>query len=187
MALQDDTQAGAVEPSAALIGPVSAEVALKAENIIKNHVMAAATASMAPVPLLDIAAVAAVQVMMIRKLAALHDRSFSEDAVRNVISALGGGILGHGAGVTTAVSLTKLIPGFGWMLGMISMPVVTGATTYAIGQVFERHFENGGSIFDISVDSVRGFFNEQLVRGRKVASAVKADVHARTAPEQSAA
>jgi uncharacterized protein (DUF697 family) len=173
------------EVSAAV--PVSAEVAFAAQNIIKNHVMMAGTASIVPVPLFDIAAIAGVQVRMIKKLAELHGKTFAEAAVRNTITALCGGVLGHGAGITAAVSLTKLVPGFGWMLGAVSMPVVAGSTTYAIGQVFERHFENGGSIYDISVESMREYFNEQLKRGKKVAAEAKNKIVPGNAESKSAA
>ncbi len=173
--MSSNENAEAVEAGVDAGSPVAVpdSVAFEAQNIIKNHVMMAGTASIVPVPLFDVAAIAAVQVRMIKKLAELHGKTFSEGAVRNTIVSLCGGVIGHGAGVTTAVSLTKLIPGFGWMLGMVSMPVVAGSTTYAVGQVFERHFENGGSIYDISVESTREYFNEQLKRGRKFAADAK--------------
>jgi len=160
---------------------------LRADNLIKNHMMAASAASIVPLPLFDIAAITTVQVSMIRKLAAMFGKTFSESITRNVIASLAGGVVGHTAGITTAVSLTKLIPGVGWMLGMVSMPVIAGSTTYALGRVFLKHFKEGGTLLDISVDSVRGYFNEQVESGKKVAEAAKAEVHRRTAPAQDAA
>lgn len=162
----------------------SVEIGLKAQGMIKNHVMATGAAALLPLPVLDMAAITAIQIRMIAKLATMYGRSFSENTVRNTLTALAGGVVGQSAGVMTAVSLAKFIPGVGWMAGMISLPVVAGASTYAVGRVFQRHFERGGSVYDISVENVRGYYNEQLDKGKKVASAAKQEIHKRTAPKE---
>jgi uncharacterized protein (DUF697 family) len=143
---------------------------LVAENQIKTYVIASVAASVVPLPVFDIAAVAAIQLRMIQKLSELYDRPFSENAVRNVVTALGGGVFGFGAGAAVAISLTKFVPGIGWMLGMVSLPVVAGAATYAIGRVFVRHYEEGGSVFDLRADTMRGYYQQQLERGKTIAA-----------------
>ena len=70
----------------------------------------------------------------------------------------------------------------GWVLGMVSLPVVVGASTYAIGRVYQRHFEEGGSIYDISVDNAKSYYNEQLEKGKQLAEAAKAGMRKRTDP-----
>jgi len=158
----------------------------KTDGLIKNHVMMASAASLVPVPLFDIAAITGVQLRLIAKLANLHGKSFSESAARNTIAGLVGGVFGHGAGILTAISLIKFVPGFGWMLGAVSLPVVAGASTYAIGRVYARHFESGGSVYDISVESVRAYYNEQLKKGRRLARAVGDRVRGQPSASQSA-
>jgi uncharacterized protein (DUF697 family) len=143
---------------------------LVAENQIKTYVIGSVAASIVPIPVFDIAAVAAIQLRMIQKLSDLYDRPFSESAVRNVVAALGGGVFGFGAGAAVAVSLAKFVPGIGWMLGMVSLPVVAGATTYAIGRVFVRHYEEGGSVFDLRADTMRGYYQQQYEKGRAIAA-----------------
>lgn len=167
--------------------PDSVERRFKAENLIKNHVMAAGAMSVVPLPLLDVAAITVVQLRMIQKLAAMYGKSFSERPVRNTIAGLAGGVIGHGAGVIAALSLAKAIPGVGWVLGMVSLPVVVGASSYAIGRVYLRHFEEGGSIYDISVDNAKSYYNEQLEKGKQIAEAAKAGVRKRTNPGAQAA
>ena len=147
---------------------------LIAENLIKNHVLGAVAASIVPVPLFDIAAVVAIQLRMIAKLSDLYGKPFSEKLGRNIITSLAGGVFGYGAGVTVAISLTKLIPGVGWMLGMVSLPVVAGATTYAIGQVIAKQYETGGDLFDLSTEAMRAFYDQQFEKGKKLAEAAKA-------------
>lgn len=157
------------------IAPASEAVgrSLVAENLIKDYVIASVAASIVPVPLFDIAAVAAIEMRMIQKLSELYGKPFSEGVGRNVLASLAGGVLGYGVGAAVAVSLTKLIPGVGWMMGMVSLPVMSGATTYAVGRVFVKHYEGGGDIFDLSTEAMRSYYKEQFEKGKKLAAKVK--------------
>lgn len=152
---------------------------LMAENQIKNYVIASVGASMVPAPLFDIAAVFGIQIRMIQKLSQLYGQPFSEKIARNTVTALAGSVLGYGAGATVAVSLTKIIPGFGWMLGMAALPVISGGSTYATGRVFLKHFENGGSLFDLDHEQMRDYYKEQFEKGKELAAKAKAEIKAR--------
>lgn len=161
------------------VGPAGAELVeadiphhLAAENLIKNHVIAAVSVSIVPVPLIDIAAVSAIQLRMIHRLADHYGKDFSAELVRSLIASLGGSFLGYGAGMM-AMSLLKVVPGVGWMLGMVSVPVVSGAATYAIGKVFVKHFEEGGTIFDLTPAKVKTYADQQFERGKAIAKAAK--------------
>jgi uncharacterized protein (DUF697 family) len=154
---------------------------LAVDGLIKNYVMAASAASLVPLPLLDLAAITGVQMRMIQKLAEHYGKNFSEAPVRNTIASLGGAAVGHGGGIIVGISLAKAIPGVGWMLGIVSMPVLVGASTYAIGHVFAQQFKQGGTVASISAENVREFYNEQLEKGKKVATSLKQEIHDRTA------
>lgn len=168
--------------------PLSEDVGrgLIAENMIKDYIIASVAASIVPVPLFDIAAVAGVQLRMIQKLSELYGKSFSEKAGRNILASMVGGLAGYGVGITVAVSLTKLIPGVGWMAGMVSLPVVAGASTYAIGSVFVKHYEQGGDIFDLSTEAMRTFYKQQFEKGKALAAKAKAKVEKPTEPAAAA-
>lgn len=172
------SEATVAAESAAAPSPSDPERALKADIVIKNHMLAACAGSIVPVPLLDLAAVTAVQVNMIRKLAAMYGKTFSESPVRNSIAALVGGVGGPWAGAVVGISLAKLIPVVGWAAGIVAMPAVVGASTYAIGHVFLRHFQEGGSIYDISTEKVRGYYKEQFAKGKAVAAESAPSGHA---------
>ena len=47
-----------------------------------------------------------------------------------------------------------------------------------------RHFQEGGSISDISAEKMRGYYAEQREAGKKVVASVKSKIHKRTAPPQ---
>ena len=72
MASSEDTKDTTAE--VALGEPVS----LKADGIIKNHVMATMAAATVPVPAFDVAAISVIQMRMIQKLAELHGQQFSD-------------------------------------------------------------------------------------------------------------
>lgn len=157
---------------------------LSAENLIKNYVIASIGASIVPIPVFDIAAVAAIQLRMIQKLSQLHGQPFSERAGRNIITALAGGVLGYGAGVAVAASAVKIIPVFGWMIGMTSLPLVAGASTYAVGRSLQKHFEDGGSLFDFNADGMRAYYREQFEKGKEMAAKAKDAIKGNKAPAE---
>jgi hypothetical protein len=50
------------------------------------------------------------------------------------------------------------------------MPVVAGASTYAIGKVFYRHFASGGTFLSFDVDRARDYYQEQFKKGESIVS-----------------
>ncbi len=151
---------------------------LAAEGQVKTHVAAAMALAAAPVPLLDMAAVTLVQLRMLNQISKLYGKPFSEKVGRKILSAVGGGVLGVGAGVLVGTSLAKLIPGVGWAVGAVSMPIVTGASTYAIGRAFVKVYEEGGSMFDMNIDSLKAYYAEEFEKGKTMAAQAKAEAKA---------
>ncbi|MEX2628464.1 MAG: DUF697 domain-containing protein [Tistlia sp.] len=143
--------------------------ALAASGTVKSHVIAAMAIGTLPLPLFDGAALFALQLRMIRRICERYGHSFSEKAVRATVLALAGGSGSVGLGLGAA-SLLKLVPGVGWALGGLGMPAVAGAATYALGQTYIRHFEDGGTILDLDARKLRAFYNEQFRKGRTVAA-----------------
>ena len=78
-------------------------------------------------------------------------------------------------------SLIKCIPLIGQTTGAVTMPVVSGASTYAVFKVFVQHFEAGGTFLDLDPSKVKAYFAEQFKKGKKVATELKADEPANTA------
>jgi hypothetical protein len=55
------------------------------------------------------------------------------------------------------------------VLGGISMPVLSGASTYAIGQAVIRHLETGGNFLDFDFGKIKEWYEEHLKKGKEVA------------------
>jgi uncharacterized protein (DUF697 family) len=65
-----------------------------------------------------------------------------------MLGALIGGSVSASATPSLA-GLTRMIPVIGPTVAAITMPLVAGASTYAVGKVFIQHFESGAHIFNI--------------------------------------
>jgi uncharacterized protein (DUF697 family) len=149
------------------------------EKLAKHHILASMGVGLVPLPLVDIAALMGIQLNMIRKLSAEYGIPFREDAGKSVITSLMGGVLPVTLGCAIA-SLIKFIPLIGQTTGAVTMPVVSGAATYALYKVFVQHFESGGTFLDLDPDKVKSYFSEQFAKGKKCAADLKAKETAKT-------
>ncbi len=137
----------------------------EAALIIERHSMTAMGAGLVPIPIVDLVAVTGIQINMIRKLSDLYGVEFSKNKTKNIVSALIGGSIP----VFTAlpmVSILQAVPVIGWGLGASSMSILSGASTYAVGRVFNKHFSTGGSISNLDTDKASNYMKEQYKQGK---------------------
>ncbi len=147
------------------------ECSTEANRIIKGNMFWAMGLGLIHIPILDAAAIAAVQVRMIASLANHYGIKFSEHRIKNLLGVLVG-TLGM-APVNSVFSLVKFIPIVGPIAGALTVPVTAGATTYALGHVFNAHFATGGTLLDFDPKSMESFFQEKFEEGKKIASDMK--------------
>jgi len=135
-----------------------------AETIIRSHVIWSMGAGFIPVLIADIFAVSALQLDMIRQLCRVYDVNFQETQGKAIVTSLTGSTLARmGAG-----SIVKLIPGIGSLLGGVTVSIFAGASTYALGEVFKRHFQSGGTILDFDPARLKKIYKEKFEKGKKV-------------------
>jgi len=139
----------------------------KAVEIIKNHVGFSLGAALIPIPGADLLAVSLVQINMLRQLAKLYNVGFMDSLGKNIISA----VVGSSA-ARLAASLVKVIPGVGTIIGELSMPALSGASTYALGRVVARHFQQGGTLEDLDLKNARKGYETEIVKGKEVVEEV---------------
>jgi uncharacterized protein (DUF697 family) len=139
-----------------------------AEKIITQHVAWSVGAGLVPFPILDVLAVTVIQLDMLKQLCRVHDVSYSESSGKALLSAVTGGTLAR-----LGASMVKALPGVGTALGMVSMPILSGASTYAIGHAAILHFETGGDLFDIDFSKIKEMYEEFFKTGKKVAQQVQ--------------
>ncbi|NNE28528.1 MAG: DUF697 domain-containing protein [Saprospiraceae bacterium] len=134
-----------------------------ADTIIRNHVIWSMGAGMIPILIADIFAVSALQMDMIKQLCKAYDLDYQETQGKAIVTSLTSSTLAR----LGARSLVKLIPGLG-ILGGIPVAIFAGASTYALGEVFKRHFETGGTILDFDIDRVKKYYQEKFEKGKSV-------------------
>ena len=144
----------------------------QANNITKKHVIVVMGASLVPFPLFDLLALSGVQLKMLHSLAKLYEVPFSKNLGKSSIVSLLGGVMPTSTAMTLA-SLAKAVPGLGTATGIISVSLLGGATTYAIGSVFVQHFESGGTLLDFDAKKMRAYFSTKLEEGKAVAADLK--------------
>lgn len=141
-----------------------------AEHVLRQYTLGGMAVGMVPIPVVDLAALVAVQLKMLHSLARIYEIEFKADLGRSAIASLFGSTLSTSLSPTVAASLGKLIPGIGQTLSTTSAVLLNGAATYAIGKVFIQHFAAGGTFLSFDPEAVRDYFQTQLQEGGKVAT-----------------
>jgi len=136
-----------------------------AETIIRNHVLWSMGAGFIPVVIADVFAVSALQLDMIRQLARVYNIDFSETQGKAIVTSLTSATLARIA----AGSVAKMIPIVGTVIGGISNSIFAGASTYALGEVFKKHFDSGGTFLDFDTSRLSKMYKEKFEKGKKVA------------------
>ena len=152
-----------------------------ADTIIRNHVVWAMGAGFIPVLIADIFAVSALQLDMIRQLCKAYDVDFQQTQGKAVVTSLTSSTLAR----VSAGSLVKLVPGLGSILGGVTISVFAGASTYALGEVFKKHFESGGTILDFDPARLKKMYQEKFEKGKKVAEDLARKTKEESQPEVS--
>ncbi len=133
---------------------------IAAQEIVKKYAMYAAGAGLIPMPVVDFAAITALELKMLADLGGLYGIPFSQDKVRPIVGSLIGGYSATRLGWGVGGSALKSVPLLGQALGMISMPAFGAGVTYAIGRVFIQHFASGGTFLDFDPEKVRNYFSK---------------------------
>jgi len=142
------------------------------DKLIRHHVYVSMGMGLIPIPFADFIGVTGTQLNLLRKLSEIYNVPFSNDLVNILIGSLIGGAFPASLGPRLGWSLAKMIPGVGQSLGAVSTSAVSGACTYAVGKVFNRHFSEGGTFLTFDSKKARAYYEEMFKEGQKVAKEV---------------
>jgi uncharacterized protein (DUF697 family) len=165
----DPTPEPTPEPEPAAAAPSVAGRELLAHEVVKKHVAYAAVVGLVPLPVVNAAGVAGIEIKLLYDLAKLYDVPFRQDRVKSIVSSLIGGVLSTELGIGTA-GLVKGWAVVGGALAFIAVPTFASAVTYAVGRVFIQHFESGGTFLNFDPEKVKAHFKAQF-RQAKTATA----------------
>ncbi|MCI5179794.1 MAG: DUF697 domain-containing protein [Candidatus Electrothrix sp. AW3_4] len=143
----------------------------KLDKIIKNHTLSAIGVGLIPAPAVDFAGLLVIQSNMIREIAKQYNVPFIKEAAKNALTSLiGSAFLANAMPIFS--SMIKVIPVIGQTIGMVTMPISCGASTYATGKVFIRHFESGGDLVSFDSEKMKAYYKEMLKEGKRVAQKI---------------
>ncbi|MBE9562477.1 MAG: DUF697 domain-containing protein [Proteobacteria bacterium] len=140
---------------------------INSNEMIKKYMVMSMGAGLIPIPVIDIVALTGIQLKMLNNLTEIYQVPFSKNASKSIIGSLVGGLAPTYAAAGIGGSLAKLIPVSGTITGMMTMSSFSGASTYAIGQVFIQHFESGGTLLDFDIDKMQEYFMTAFKQGKE--------------------
>ena len=142
----------------------------KAEKIISNHVLWSMGGGLIPLPLFDIVAVTAIQADMVKELASVYGVDHSDAGCKAFVTGLTGSTFAR-----IGASFLKAVPGIGTVVGGLSMSVMSGASTYAVGHVAKNYFAQGVDLPRGDMDDARQAYHQEYERGKQVVSDLNED------------
>jgi uncharacterized protein (DUF697 family) len=132
-----------------------------ATKVVERFSFWSGVAGLLPIPFVDLAAVAALQIQMLRLISRIYDVPFSENRGKALVAGIAGTIIPVSTGFGMA-SVVKSIPIAGTAVGALATPALAVAATYAIGKVFIQHFASGGTLLDFEPPNYREFISREM-------------------------
>ena len=170
-AARKDPVAIATAGAADGVGITPDERAQAAAKLVERFSLWSGVAGLIPLPFVDVATVAGLQLQLLRRLSSLYGVAFSENLGKSVIASLMGSIIPASSGMGVASAL-KGVPAIGTGIGVLTMSGVAAGATYAIGKVFIQHFTSGGTLLDFNPPDYREFIKAQRSKWNNRAAAV---------------
>lgn len=164
---QEMTGSGTAEETTGSVEPTDEDRDKLASQVVDRFTLWSGAAGLVPIPILDVAAVGGIQLLMLRRLAEIYGVPFSENRGKSVIASVAGSVLPASTATSSAMtvgSLMKGLPGVGWAVGALTMPVFSAGATWVIGKVFIQHFASGGTLLDFNPPDYREFIKAQKER-----------------------
>ena len=113
-------------------------------KIVRKHVWLAMAVGLIPIPLFNFVSVTAVQISMLSDIASKFGVTSSSEKVKTLLTSLVGGAIPLATSGYMA-RIIRAIPIVNHTVGFVTMPMVSGASTYAVGKIFILHFSKGGT------------------------------------------
>lgn len=143
-------------------------------HLIKNHAITASGVGIVPIPGLDLIALSAVQLNLLRKLSELHGFTLTDELGKKLLTAVLGGYLPLTVASPVA-SVLKCVPGIGTAAGVVAQSTLAGATTYAVGKLFLEHFETGGTVLDVNPKEMAKKLKQAVAEGKSALKRKESD------------
>jgi uncharacterized protein (DUF697 family) len=115
-------------------------------NVIQMGAVASGALTVQPIPFVDSALIAPVQIAMVQAIGRIHGYRLDRKSVIEILSTFGASIVAQ----NLAMGAAKFVPVLGWAMA-ISMAY---ALTWAIGEVSDHYFRSGRGVEPASLRSM---------------------------------
>ncbi|NEV65065.1 YcjF family protein [Thiorhodococcus minor] len=129
---------------------------------------ALAAAAMGAFPVVDLAAVPAIQAKLLQSLAAIYTQPWDRQSKLEFLGLLGSGVAVAYAARYLGRAAIKLVPYLGQTLGAVWGATASGATTYALGKAAVYHFHRRALGLETDARILRRVFDEQRSQGSEI-------------------
>lgn len=140
---------------------------VKADKIIKDYAFGSTLTGFIPLPFLDMMSLVGVQRIMIYRLSKLYGVPYSKTLAKSFLASLMSSFTATAASPALG-SILKIIPGIGTFAGGVGMAAMGSASTYALGKVFQQHFESGGTLNNFDPEAVKETLQERFEQGKEL-------------------
>jgi uncharacterized protein (DUF697 family) len=137
-----------------------AEKARAIKELVQVCSVAAGAMTVQPIPFVDTALIAPVQIAMVQGIGKIRGYSLDKKSILEILSTFGASIVAQ----NLIMAAAKFIPFLGWVV-TISMAY---ALTWAIGEVSDHYFENGRKVDE---DELKAMFDRVYKSKREEKSA----------------
>ncbi len=148
---------------------VSHKLSPQADKLIRKFAFGSGVTGFIPFPLLDMLGLISLQRLMLYRLSKLYGVPFEKNLGKAWITTLASGTTSSAASPLLGSTLLKVIPGIGAAAGGLSLAALSSAATYAVGKVFQQHFENGGNLADFNPETAKEHYQTALKEGQNLA------------------
>jgi uncharacterized protein (DUF697 family) len=123
-----------------------------AMKIVRRYVLISAGAGLITLPVIDVSALAAVHVALIKELTEHYGHEFSEHVARNILIAIGASLIPGSIGSILGRKLLRALPFVDPVSALAAMSGFSAFVSYSLGRVFIEHFERGGTLANFDVE-----------------------------------
>lgn len=130
-----------------------------AMKIVRRYAATSAAAGLISVPVLDVTALGGVHVALIKRLTEYYGAEFSEHTARNIVIAIAASLVPGAIGSILGNRALRMLPYVSHAAGLLTMSAFSAAASYALGLVFIRHFEGGGTLDSFNIENLHHVFS----------------------------
>ena len=133
---------------------------------MQDYVPLAVAAAMIPLPGVDLAAIGGLQLKVLAALAEHYGVPFTREQAQLIVTSLLGSVGTTVLAGAALASVAKVVPFFGSIVGVASLPVAGGVITRAMGRLAIDHFENGGTMDTFDLDVAQRAFLAKIAEAK---------------------